>query len=106
MFGGTRRFVSNAYGGLPAVTWLICLAAFVNRAGSMVLPFLGIYLGRRFGLTVQQSGPNLDQRREFRSPIAVGFLMKTIGDIPAVEKYLGSFIRTKRQVHVFGQRAE
>lgn len=56
MFGGTRRFVSNAYGGLPAVTWLICLAAFVNRSGSMVLPFLGIYLGRRFGLTVEQSG--------------------------------------------------
>lgn len=48
--------MSSTYGGLPAVTWLICLAAFVNRAGSMVLPFLGIYLGRRFGLTVEESG--------------------------------------------------
>ena len=56
MIGAARRFVSSPYGGLPAVTWLICLAAFVNRAGSMVLPFLGIYLGRRFGLTVEESG--------------------------------------------------
>ena len=48
--------MSSTYGGLPAVTWLICFAAFVNRAGSMVLPFLGIYLGRRFGLTVEESG--------------------------------------------------
>ncbi len=56
MIGAARRFVSSTYGGLPAVTWLICLAAFVNRAGSMVLPFLGIYLGRRFGLTVEESG--------------------------------------------------
>jgi predicted MFS family arabinose efflux permease len=56
MIGAARQFLSHTYGGLPAVTWLICLAAFVNRAGSMVLPFLGIYLGRRFGLTVEQSG--------------------------------------------------
>jgi len=56
MFRAARRFVSSTYGGLPAVTWLICLAAFVNRAGSMVLPFLGIYLGGRFGLTVEESG--------------------------------------------------
>ncbi len=48
--------MSSTYGGLPAITWLICLAAFVNRSGSMVLPFLGIYLGRRFGLSVEESG--------------------------------------------------
>lgn len=56
MLGATQRFLANTYGGLPAVTWLICLAAFVNRAGSMVLPFLGIYLGRKFGLSVEHSG--------------------------------------------------
>ncbi|MEQ1633013.1 MAG: MFS transporter [Planctomycetota bacterium] len=51
-----RRFLQSTYGGLPAVTWLICVAAFVNRAGAMVLPFLSLYLLRRFGLDVQQAG--------------------------------------------------
>ncbi len=38
------------------MTWLICIAAFVNRAGSMVLPFLSLYLLRRFGLDVEKAG--------------------------------------------------
>ncbi len=52
----TRRFLASHYGGLPALTWLICLCAFVNRAGSMVLPFLSLYLGRRFGMSVEEAG--------------------------------------------------
>ena len=53
----TRRFLASHYGGLPALTWLICLCAFVNRAGSMVLPFLSLYLGRRFGMSVEALKP-------------------------------------------------
>ena len=51
-----RIFLRRTYGGLPALTWLLCLAAFVNRAGSMVLPFMSIYLGARFGLSVAEAG--------------------------------------------------
>jgi predicted MFS family arabinose efflux permease len=51
-----RGFLFDAYRGLPATTWLVCGAAFVNRAGSMVLPFLSLYLGARFGFTVEQAG--------------------------------------------------
>jgi predicted MFS family arabinose efflux permease len=38
------------------VTWILCAAAFVNRAGAMVLPFLSLYLGERFGYSVERAG--------------------------------------------------
>jgi predicted MFS family arabinose efflux permease len=50
------RLLRDTYTDLPAATWLLVLAAFVNRAGAMVLPFLQIYLGVRFGCSVEQSG--------------------------------------------------
>lgn len=46
----------DAYSGLPAATWLLALAAFINRAGAMVLPFLQIYMGQRWGWSVQEAG--------------------------------------------------
>lgn len=51
-----RIFLRRTYGGLPKQTWLLCLAAFVNRAGSMVLPFMSIYLGKSFGCTIAEAG--------------------------------------------------
>lgn len=56
MIPAARRFLQSTYGGLPAVTWLCSLAAFVNRAGSMVLPFLSLYLGQRFGMNAEEAG--------------------------------------------------
>ncbi|MCA8956152.1 MAG: MFS transporter [Planctomycetes bacterium] len=56
MLRAFRSLAHSVYGGLPAITWLICLAAFVNRAGSMILPFLSLYLGKRFGYDVEQAG--------------------------------------------------
>jgi hypothetical protein len=38
-----------AFGGLPRLTWLLCLAAFLNRCGAMVVPFLGLYAKERLG---------------------------------------------------------
>lgn len=46
----------RTYGGLPGLTWLVCATAFVNRAGAMVVPFLSLYLDKRFGYTVEQAG--------------------------------------------------
>jgi predicted MFS family arabinose efflux permease len=46
----------DAFGGLPAITWLLCTAAFLNRCGSMVVPFLGPYLKKSFGFTAEQGG--------------------------------------------------
>jgi predicted MFS family arabinose efflux permease len=46
----------DAFGGLPRLTWLLCVAGFVNRAGAMVVPFLSLYLGSRFGYSVGEAG--------------------------------------------------
>lgn len=46
----------DAFGGLPARTWLLCLAGFINRCGSMVLPFLNIFMGERFRYSPGQAG--------------------------------------------------
>ncbi len=56
MSGRIKSFLRNTYGGLPTTTWLICGAAFVNRAGAMVLPYLSLYLGARFGYSVETAG--------------------------------------------------
>ncbi|MBL8755377.1 MAG: MFS transporter, partial [Planctomycetes bacterium] len=46
----------DAFGGLPAVTWLLCTAAFLNRMGSMVVPLLGPFLAATFAFTPEESG--------------------------------------------------
>lgn len=45
-----------SFGGLPAITWLLCVAGFVNRAGAMVVPFLSLWLGQKFGYSVGEAG--------------------------------------------------
>lgn len=59
MVRAARQIVAiyrDAFGGLPATTWLLCTAAFVNRCGSMVLPLLSLYLLRRFGYSAGEAG--------------------------------------------------
>lgn len=50
------QLLAQSYSGLPASSWLLAAAAFLNRAGSMVVPFLTIYLGERFQLDFEQAG--------------------------------------------------
>lgn len=42
--------------GLPRESWLIALATFVNRAGTMVMPFLVLFLTRDRGLAPTKAG--------------------------------------------------
>lgn len=46
----------DAFGGLPRLTWLLCLAAFLNRCGAMVVPFLGLYAKERFDYSATEAG--------------------------------------------------
>ena len=46
MLSRILRTYRAAYGGLPRDIWLISFALFVNRFGTMVLPFLMLYLTR------------------------------------------------------------
>ncbi len=45
-----------AYAGLPRQVWLLAGALLVNRAGTMVLPFLSLYLTRDLSLTAANAG--------------------------------------------------
>jgi MFS family permease len=45
-----------AFAGLSREVWLLAGALLVNRAGTMVLPFLSLYLTRDLGLTAARAG--------------------------------------------------
>lgn len=46
----------RAFSGLPRPIWVIAFAGLVNRSGSMVLPFLTLYLTRRLGYPPEVAG--------------------------------------------------
>jgi predicted MFS family arabinose efflux permease len=46
----------NAYAGLSAATWWLAFVMFVNRAGTMVLPFLTVYLREEMNYSITAAG--------------------------------------------------
>lgn len=50
------RLYRDAFSGLPRDVWLLSFVALVNRSGSMVLPFISLYLTEERGLTVSGAG--------------------------------------------------
>lgn len=50
------KLYRDAFSGLPGSVWRISAAALVNRAGTMVLPFLSLYLIKVRGFTTEQVG--------------------------------------------------
>jgi predicted MFS family arabinose efflux permease len=46
----------NAYLGLSAATWWLALVMFVNRAGTMVLPFMTVYLRDEMHYSIASAG--------------------------------------------------
>ncbi|UKJ05830.1 MDR family MFS transporter [Solitalea lacus] len=46
----------NAYGGLSRSTWLLALVMLINRAGTMVLPFMTVYLTQNLHYSIEQAG--------------------------------------------------
>ena len=58
-----RRLKSNpvilykkAYGGLSSGTWWLALVMLVNRSGTMVVPFLTMYLTQKQGVPISKAG--------------------------------------------------
>ncbi|RMZ58130.1 MFS transporter [Chryseobacterium nematophagum] len=49
-------FYFNAYKGLTKESWMLSFVMLIYRSGSMVLPFLGVYLTEKLGLSLQESG--------------------------------------------------
>jgi predicted MFS family arabinose efflux permease len=46
----------EAYSGLPRATWVLAAVCFVHRSGTMVLPFLALYLITRRGMSPGEAG--------------------------------------------------
>src|SRR5438132_1190333 len=55
MFQASVQLYRNAYTGLPRSIWWLSLVIFVNRCGTMVIPFLTVYLTHK-GFTLEQAG--------------------------------------------------
>jgi len=57
MLKNTARTYSNAYSGLSKESWLLSLIMLINRSGTMVVPFLTLYLtSPEMGFTIGQAG--------------------------------------------------
>ncbi len=54
-FEGLVRLYAASYQGIPRKVWLLCTVFFVNRAGSMVMPFLSLYVILEQGMTKTQA---------------------------------------------------
>lgn len=46
----------GAYSGLPRAVWWLALVGFINRSGTMVLPFLALYLTQERGFDTAAAG--------------------------------------------------
>lgn len=49
-------FLRSAFGGLPRPFWALWGGTLVNRLGTMVMPFIGVYLTQARGLSVATAG--------------------------------------------------
>ena len=56
MFQQTLRLYQNAYQGLSPSVWLLAGVMLINRCGTMVLPFLTLYLTQHLHYSVQDAG--------------------------------------------------
>lgn len=50
------RVFKEAFSGLPFGIWMLAAVTFVNRAGTMVLPFLALYITRDLGHDISFAG--------------------------------------------------
>ena len=46
----------SAYQGLSQPTWLLALVMFINQSGSMVVPFLGVYMTTALDFSLENAG--------------------------------------------------
>ena len=50
------RLYIDSYKGLSTAAWLLALVMLINRIGSMVIPFLGIYMSSELNFSKTQVG--------------------------------------------------
>lgn len=50
------KIYTDSFKGLSAESWMLAVVMFINRSGSMVLPFLGIYMTDHLGFSLKNTG--------------------------------------------------
>ena len=56
MFNQTLTLYRNAYGGISRPVWWLATVLLINRSGTMVIPFLTVYLTFQLHLPLEQAG--------------------------------------------------
>ena len=56
MVNQTINLFKNAYGGISRPIWLLSAAMFINRSGTMVFPFLALYLNQYLHFSLADTG--------------------------------------------------
>lgn len=54
-----KTYIQNyfkVYQGLSSPTWMLALVMLVNRSGAMVVPFLGVYMVKHLGFSLENAG--------------------------------------------------
>jgi predicted MFS family arabinose efflux permease len=59
MFRSIAATYREAFSGLSRSVWLLSIATLINRSGTMVLPFLALFLTEKRGFSVTQAGQTL-----------------------------------------------
>lgn len=50
------KFYTDSFRGLSPESWMLALVMLINRSGSMVLPFLGVYMTDQLHFSIQSAG--------------------------------------------------
>ncbi|MEO5890096.1 MAG: MFS transporter [Ferruginibacter sp.] len=56
MLSSTISLYKNSYGGLSRSTWWLSLVMLVNRSGTMVVPFMTMYMTQELGVGIGKAG--------------------------------------------------
>ena len=79
MLARAYHFYVGSFNGLSREVWLLAFVTFVNRAGTMVVPFMSLYLTKDMGLSLEQ----------------VGWIMSCFGAGSVVGSWLGGKLTDK-----------
>ncbi|HRF81726.1 MAG TPA: MFS transporter, partial [Flavobacteriales bacterium] len=79
MFTSAFQYYISSFRGFSRAIWLLTLVTFINRAGTMVVPFMSLYLTKDMGLSLEQ----------------VGWVMSSFGAGSVVGSWLGGKLSDK-----------
>src|SRR5262245_25675166 len=52
MITSTKKLYAEAYAGLSASTWWLSLVMLINRSGTMVVPFMTLYMTTKMNVSI------------------------------------------------------